>query len=259
MQKEESELKYYSFLKKLTFDAGKIIERGYFGKIEYSEKNPQDYVTQFDFQTEKFLKEKIAEKFPYHDILAEESGQENISSKYQWIIDPIDGTTNFIHKIPLCAISIALEYKKTPIAGAIYNPITKELFYAEKGKGAYLNGKKIHIKSDKKMENWFLAWCYPDSMRNEKNVKKIFRLFYPKCLRVTKLGSAAIELAYVSSGRIDGYISIGLKKWDYAAGELIVSEAGGILLKEKLGKDTLFIASSKENAKKILRMIKNGI
>lgn len=251
-------MKYYSFLKKLCTTAGKIIETGYFGKINFIEKNVQDYVTKFDLKTEKFIKKEIRKKYPTHNILAEESGKTNTSSNYQWIIDPIDGTTNFIHKIPICAISIALEYKNELIAGAIYNPITKEFFYAEKGKGAYLNGKKISIKSNKKIENWFLAWCYPDSMKNEKNVRNIFDLFYPKCLRVTKLGSAAIELAYVSSGRVDGYISIGLKKWDYAAGELIVKEAGGILLKEKIGKDNLFISSSIENSKLILKMIKNA-
>ena len=242
---------YSDFLGNLVKEAGKIIKKGYFGEIEVSEKSKQDYVTQIDLEVEKFLKEKIKEKFPSHSILAEESGETEKSSEYKWIIDPLDGTTNFIHRIPMCAISIGLEYKKEIIAGIVYNPITEELFYAEKGKGALGNGRELKIKSKEKIEDWFLGWCYPDSMRNNKSVRKIFDEFYPKCLRVTKLGSAAIELVYTACNRIDGYVSIGLKKWDYTAGELIVNEAGGVLLKEKLFEDDLFIASSKENAQKI--------
>lgn len=251
-------MKYYSFLKTLAKNAGKIIEAGYFGEINFKEKSTQDYITQFDIRVEKFIKKQLSKKYPTHNILAEESGSsDDKKSDYLWIIDPIDGTTNFIHKIPMCAISIALEYKKKLIAGLVYNPITKEFFYAEKNSGAYLNGKKLRIGNSPKIKDWFLAWCYPDSMRNEKGIKRIFDLFYPKCLRITKLGSAAIELAYVASGRVDGYISTGLKKWDYAAGELIVKEAGGVLLKERIGKGNLFIASSKKNAKIILAMLRD--
>ncbi|MDD5022699.1 MAG: inositol monophosphatase family protein [Candidatus ainarchaeum sp.] len=253
MQKEGFE--YYKFIDNLVKNAGKIIKKGYYGKFEIKEKNKQDYVTGIDLETEKFIKREIGKKFPEHNILAEESGEGNNNSEYLWIIGPLDGTTNFIHKIPIFAISIALEYKKEIITGVIYNPITDELFYAEKGKGAYLNGKGLKIKNNKKIENWFLAWCYPDSKRNEKPVKKIWELFYPECLRVTKLGSAAIELAYVADNRVDGYLSIGLKKWDYSAGELIVQEAGGVLLKEQFLGEKLFIASSKENAQKIKELI----
>ncbi len=253
-------MQYMKFLEELTKEAGKIVRKGYFGEVESREKNPQDFVTEFDLEVEKFLKEKIREKFPTHSILAEESGERKESSEYRWVIDPIDGTTNFIHKIPLSAISIALEHKGETIAGAVYNPITDELFYAEKGRGAVLETenrklKTLNVKSNSKIEEWFLGWCFPDSKRNSEVVKHIFNALYPKCLRTAKLGSAAIELVYVASNRIDAYVSIGLKQWDYAAGKLIVEEAGGFVSKKEFKGENLIIAASKENVERIRKEI----
>lgn len=266
-------MEYFEFLKDVTKEAGEIIRKGYYGEVNVREKSLQDYVTEIDLDVEKKIIEKIKEKFPDHNILAEESGNEKIDSDFEWVIDPLDGTTNFIHKIPMSAISIGLEKVGLTIVGAVYNPITDELFYAEKGKGAYLNGKKLKIESKethmnevhgahgtkfhREIEDWFLAWCYPDPKRNEKSVKKVWEVFYPKCLRVTKLGSAALELAYVAANRVDAYLSIGLKRWDYSAGQLIVEEAGGVFLREKLLGDDLFIAASEENARKIKNEIIN--
>ncbi len=254
-----NKFEYFEFLEKITKEAGKIVRKGYFGEVESREKNPQDFVTEFDLEVEKFLKEKIKEKFPTHSILAEESGENKENSEYKWIIDPIDGTTNFIHKIPMCAISIALEFEGEVIAGVVYNPITDELFYAEKGKEAVLKTggkmKILKVKSNPKIEEWFLGWCFPDSKRNSEVVRHIFNALYPKCLRVSKLGSAAIELVYIASNRIDAYVSIGLKQWDYAAGKLIVEETGGFVSKEEFRGENLIIAASKENVERIRKEI----
>jgi len=252
------ELEYYEFLKNICSNAGEIIKKGFHSKINVKEKGVKDFVTNIDLAVEKKLIEEIKKEFPKHNILSEEAGLFDNSSDYKWIIDPLDGTTNFIHKIPIFAISIGLEYKNKSLAGIVYSPITDEIFYAEKEKGAYLNGNKLKIDTKKNVEDWFLAYCFHDSKKNSDAVKKIKNTFYKKCLRLTKFGSAAMELCYTASNRVDGYVAVGLKDWDFSAGKLIVEESGGIVKISKSGEDKLIIAGSIENTDKIEQMLINS-
>ncbi len=192
-------------------------------------KDQNDYVTEVDQRSEKMIVEKILHHFPDHQILAEESAQYQFNPKKPlWIIDPLDGTTNFIHQLPIFAVSIGFFDQGRPELGVVFDPHRNELFSAVRGKGAYLNGKKIHVSKSKQLKDTLLATGFPFKVEDIlEDYIKIFRKLCMNSRGIRRGGSSAIDLAYVACGRFDGFWEFGLQPWDVAAGRLLVQEAGG--------------------------------
>ena len=199
-----------------------------FGKVGYELKGKANLVTQADVASQKTILEIIRKNFPTHDYLAEENGTQNTGSDYLWVIDPIDGTTNFAHTFPQCGISIALFYKGKPVLAGVTNPITGETFLAQKGKGATLNGKKIHVSKTKKLDQSLLVTGFPyNRFTRMPELLARFEGFLNACHDVRRTGSAALDLCWLAAGRTDGYWEDNLNPWDVGAGVLILQEAGG--------------------------------
>jgi myo-inositol-1(or 4)-monophosphatase len=185
-------------------------------------------VTEADHASEKAIIEVIHKNFPDHQILGEESGSIREGSPFKWIVDPIDGTVNFAHGIPLNCVSIAVEENGVIIMGAVFNPHLNEFYFAEKGKGATLNNNPIHVSDQKEVIKSCLVTGFPYTYINMENGPiEIFGRFVRKGVPVRRLGSAAIDLCWVAAGRFDGFYEHKLEPWDSAAGYLIVEEAGG--------------------------------
>jgi myo-inositol-1(or 4)-monophosphatase len=218
--------------------ASKLLIRdfGEIEKLQVSKKGPGDFVTNSDKRTEKIIMNELSLARPDYSFLAEESGLSNKSNEFRWIIDPIDGTTNFLHGIPNFAISIGLEKNKEIICGMIFNPITNEMFYAEKGKGAYLNNSRIRVSSRKNIDECVILTGGPVlSYKNKEIFFKEYENVTRKVAATRKLGSSALDLAYLASGRCDGVFERNLNYWDIAAGIIIVKEAGGTITDFKGG------------------------
>lgn len=203
----------------------------YLGNLsEIGKKGETDLVTKADIESEKAITETIRSVFPDHSVLAEESGLIPGDSSFRWIIDPLDGTTNFAHQLPLFCCSIAFEHEGQIIAGVVLNPVTNELFYAVKKGGAYLNGVKIKTSDRKDLKESLLVTGFPYNVREiiEPVMKRMSSCILAS-QGVRRLGSAALDLCYVASGRFEGFWEQNLKPWDTAAGYLIASEAGAIV------------------------------
>ena len=203
-----------------------------FGEIEnlqVSAKAPGDFVSSADKRTEKILIEELQKAHPEYGIISEEKGLINKSNdKNRWIIDPIDGTMNFLNGVPQFAISIGYEENREIKCGVIFNPITNEMFLAEKGNGAYLNNARIRVSNQKKLVNSLLATGGPKfSSQNKDNIFSEYIKISKSVTNVRKLGSAALDMAYVAAGRFDGYWQREINYWDIAAGVIILKEAGG--------------------------------
>ena len=197
--------------------ASKILIRdfGELEKLQVSKKGPKDFVTNSDIRVEKIIIEELKKARPNYSVISEESGSErNKDDTYTWIIDPIDGTVNFLHGIPHFAISIALQFEKEIISGLIFDPIKNELFYAEKNSGAFFNNQRIRVSKKNNINDCLFAL---GKMKNTSDL--IYR----------RSGSAALDMAYVAAGRYDGYYQDNLNLWDIAAGIILVKEAGGII------------------------------
>jgi len=193
-----------------------------------NKKGVNNLVTEADHASEKAILNEIRKEFPDHQFLTEESGEIRQDSTYKWLIDPIDGTVNFAHGIPINCVSIAVEYEEEIIMAAVLNPHLDELFFAEKGKGAFLNDKTIRVSEQTKTINACLVTGFPYLYVNMSNGPlDIFERFIRKGVPVRRLGSAAIDLCWVAAGRFDGFYEHKLEPWDSAAGYLIVEEAGG--------------------------------
>ncbi|MEK7672453.1 MAG: inositol monophosphatase family protein [Patescibacteria group bacterium] len=236
-------MKFLDFGLKLAEGAGKIILKNAKKTLTIKEKSLNNLVTNADKASEAFIIKTIKSAFPDHAIIAEESSDGKFSEEYKnadylWIIDPLDGTTNFAHGLPLYSVSIALcEIKKAEssknfdylsaeiIFGIVHAPALNETFYAQKGKGAYLNGKKISVSPTGKVEKSLFVTGFPPV--NQKLNMPYFLTMMKQCQAIRRLGSAALDLAYVACGRFEGHWEFGLKPWDIAAGSLIVAEAGG--------------------------------
>ena len=195
---------------------------------QVSEKREFDFVTQVDLLSEKKIVEFLRQQHPGHGILAEESGGERVQQGYLWIIDPLDGTKNYIHGFPFFAVSVALFLDGRPIAGAIYDPSRDELFYATKGGGAFLNDQPIHVTATSQISRFLLATGFP--FRAKHLAGPYFAAFaslFDVVSDMRRAGSAALDLAYVACGRLDGFWEVDLNLWDIAAGVLLIEEAGG--------------------------------
>ena len=210
-------------------ESGAIIQKYFQGTFTVESKEGiNNLVTEVDKMSEDKIISIIKKYYPGHSIISEESGEEKQDSPYQWIIDPIDGTVNFAHGIPICCVSIGLKKGDELIFGSVYNPMMNELFFAEKGKGATLNGVPISVskKSDFRMACLVTGFPYKWPDEREHPIK-VFERFVLEGLPVRRLGSAAIDLCWVACGRFDGFWEYNLSSWDVAAGYLIVEEAGG--------------------------------
>jgi len=227
-----------NIMEKACKKASKLLTRdfGEVEKLQVSKKGPGDFVTNSDKRTEKIIINELSLARPDYSFLAEESGASGKSTEFKWIIDPIDGTTNFLHGVPYFAISIGLEKNKEIICGMIFNPITNEMFYAEKGKGAYLNNSRIRVSSRKNIDECVLLTGGPIlSYKNKEIFFKEYETVSKKVAATRKFGSSALDLAYLASGRCDGVWERNLNYWDIAAGIIIVKEAGGTVTDFKGG------------------------
>jgi myo-inositol-1(or 4)-monophosphatase len=217
--------------------AGYFIETKLYDNHNIDFKGRANVVTDVDRSAEEIIISMIRESFPDHQILAEETPAINTSSPFKWIIDPLDGTTNFIHGFPAFAVSIAVEYNNDVIIGVVYDPVRKELFSAIKNRGSFLNRKQIKVSNIKTLSESLLATGFPYELQGNFNLNMdIFREMYRNSQGVRRVGSAALDLCYTACGRFDGFWEFDLNPWDIAAGSLIVSEAGG-KLSDFSGKD----------------------
>jgi len=208
--------------------AGAIVMEGFGHVRQVRQKGVIDLVTEFDQRSEEVIVSSLQKEFPEHAILAEESGHHPRTSEYQWVVDPIDGTTNFAHGLPLFAISLGLLRGKVPVAGVVYDPLHEELFAAALGRGASLNGRPIRVSSQMHMGQALLATGFAYDIRtNPRNNLAQFAQFQLRTQGVRRLGSAALDCAWTALGRLDGYWEFGIKPWDIGAGGLLVREAGG--------------------------------
>ncbi|MEM0909916.1 MAG: inositol monophosphatase family protein [Pseudomonadota bacterium] len=211
--------------------AGRVITKGYenTSDLRVTSKGVSDFVTEIDSEAEQTIIATIQKSYPDHAFIGEESGKTEGDNTFVWVIDPLDGTTNFIRGIPHFSISIALLYKGKLDQAVVFDPIRGELFTASRGAGAQLNGYRIRVTSPKSLETSVLATALP--FRNKDDYPEAIEKFNSLFLAsedVRRMGSAALDLAYVAAGRYDGYFEKGLKSWDIAAGSLIVREAGGL-------------------------------
>jgi len=221
-------VRWKKLLTELCHGAGKILLKHY-GKIKNIEYKPNaGIVTEADKASEKYLLAKLLKLFPKSTIITEETGPYHGSSNLVWHIDPLDGTTNYAHGFPWFCISIAVYDVDAPLAGAVFNPVTDELFLAEVGAGATLNGKKISVSKTVDLKDCLLGtgFYYTSGQKLAEEIQ-IFGRVQNNCQGVRRPGSAAMDLAYVACGRYDGFWERGLKSWDVAAGRILVEEAGG--------------------------------
>ena len=200
-----------------------------FGHVsEISKKGEIDLVTEADLMAERSILEIISRDFPGDGILSEEAGVKEEGSHRIWIIDPLDGTTNFVHGFPFFGVSLALESEGKPVLGIVYNPFLDEYFEAVRGAGAFLNKKRIQVSSTIDISACLLATGFPyDIHENPTKIMEIFSRMITRAQGLRRPGSAALDLCYVAAGKFDGFWEQGLKPWDTAAGKLIVEEAGG--------------------------------
>jgi myo-inositol-1(or 4)-monophosphatase len=213
--------------------AGNIIIRASdrLDTLRITEKSPRDYVTEIDQQAEREIITIIRKAHPSHSILSEECGALEGDEDYVWIIDPLDGTRNFIHGFPHFCVSIALSVKGKIEHGVIYDPIRQELFTASRGRGAQLNERRIRVSKRSLLEDCLVGTGFPfrHSQAHLESYTASLRAILPECGEVRRAGSAALDLAYVACGRFDGFWEIGLKVWDFAAASLMIKEAGGLM------------------------------
>ena len=220
----------------IALEAGLLLhdfhERGV--RTEY--KGDVDLVTEADRASEKLIVEKLRETFPKHGIYGEEGTRANLDAEYRWYVDPLDGTTNFAHGFPYFCVSLGLEHRPPGlapdqdgeiVAGVIYQPVHNELFVAEKGSGAYLNGRQLHVSKTTHLQEALLATGFPSHKRHENPNIHFYQQLTLRSHGVRRAGAAALDLAYTAAGRFDAYWEFNLNPWDTAAGALMVTEAGG--------------------------------
>ena len=236
-----------------------------FGEIEnlqVSVKGPGDFVTASDKKVEKILIEELQKARPDYSFLSEEAGEINNDKSFKWIIDPIDGTSNFLHGIPHFAISVGLEHNGEIICGIIYDPIKDEMFVAEKGNGSYLNNQRIRVSSRSKLKDCILFTGGPkkESKDRELALKEYYNFSTKVFTPIRKLGSASLDIAYVAAGRCDGFWQRNLNYWDIAAGIILVKESGGFVTdfygeNKYLENKTILVTNSKIN-KEMIEILK---
>lgn len=233
--------------------------------VKVAEKAPNDFVSDLDQKVEQDIINAIRKAYPNHAIVGEESGMlAGTDAEYQWVIDPIDGTRNFIHGFPHFAISIAILHKNRIEQGLIYDPLRQELFTASRGKGAFLNDRRIRVGTCKTLEKALIGTGFAHRYQDDNNLNatysRILQSVLPICGDIRRAGAATLDLAYVACGRLDGYWELGLKLWDLAAGVLLVKEAGGLVCDpeggESFTKTGNVIAASPLVMRSLLKVVK---
>ena len=208
------------------------------GKVDVKEKNPGDFVTQADIESQQLIHEMIASKFPDHEFLGEEASslqtpdnEATNHSDFRWIVDPLDGTTNYIHGLRSFSVSIALQFQKEMIVGCVFDPLLDEMYSAARGEGATLNGQPIGASGATSNEGALIAVSLPTGAgRDSTAIRRLTNVLVKSPATIRRLGSTALNLCYVACGRLDGYWSTSAQIWDVAAGMLILEEAGGIVV-----------------------------
>ncbi|MFZ4834485.1 inositol-1-monophosphatase [Rouxiella sp. Mn2063] len=213
--------------------AGNLIAKNYEtpDAVEATQKGSNDFVTNVDRDAEHLIIDVIRKSYPKHTIISEECGELiGEDQDVQWIIDPLDGTTNFVKRLPHFAVSIAVRIKGRTEVAVVYDPMRNELFTATRGQGAQLNGYRLRGTSAKDLDGTILATGFPFKVKQHaSSYMKVLGKLFIECADFRRTGSAALDLAYVAAGRVDGFFEIGLKPWDFAGGELLVREAGGVV------------------------------
>ena len=229
----------YEIIKSIARSAGPLFMEGYTQIKSISYKCAVDLVTDYDVMVELFLKEKLSLAFPDYALVGEETSDGTVHPDKAIYIDPIDGTTNFVHGIPFCAVSIGIWEGGEAVAGVVYNPVLDELFYAEKGKGAFCNGEALHVSPEESLERSLMATGFPytkiEQGEDFRWAMKSIESILPYTRDIRRLGSASLDLCNVARGNFEGYFEINLKPWDVAAGVLMVTEAGGSVSREDGG------------------------
>jgi myo-inositol-1(or 4)-monophosphatase len=213
-------------------EAGQVLLEKFGRKITISKKGDINLVTEADLASEKLIVEKIRSYYPKHSILAEESGESNLAiiegeARWKWIIDPLDGTTNYAHGYPCFCVNIALEHKGEIVIAVTHDPTRDEIFAAEKGNGSTLNNRKIRVSETKILQDALIVTGFPYDIAQRENFARHFTEMILSSRGIRRDGSAAIDMAYVACGRFDGFWEEGLNPWDVAAGVLLIEEAGG--------------------------------
>lgn len=233
-------------------EAGGMLREYYHRGVTAEYKGDVDIVTVADRASEKLITSRLRQELPDHGIYGEEGTRQNLEAEYRWYVDPLDGTTNFAHGFPFFAVSMGLEHRPAGlpenedgemVAGVIYEPLRDELFYAERGAGAYLNGKRIHVSKTTQLQESLLATGFPSQKRHENPNIHFYHQVTLRTHGVRRAGAAALDLAYTACGRVDGYWEFHLNPWDTAAGSLLVEEAGGTMSRFDGSK---FLLDSKE-------------
>ena len=244
-------------------EAGRLFEEGFHAAKEVRHKGTVDLVTQYDVAVENLLKERLADALPDHTLVGEESGSETSRPARAVYIDPIDGTTNFVHRIPFCAISVGIWHEGEPVAAVVYNPVMNELFTAGRGVGAFLNGRPIRVSATDNLQQSLLATGFPytkvEMGRDFRWVVKTMENLLPHTQDIRRLGAASVDLCYVANGTFDGFYECNLKPWDVAAGILLIQEAGGRVSDHRGGPyrlgDPVIVASNGRNHEAILERL----
>jgi myo-inositol-1(or 4)-monophosphatase len=218
------------FIQEITTQAGQILQSFVGKEMDVRHKGRTDLVTRADHASEQYLIEAVHEAFPSHAIIAEESGKWEGTSDHRWFIDPLDGTLNFAHGVPFYCVSVGYAYQEELTLGVIYDPVREEIFSAERGQGATLNGNPLQVSGYTELINCMLVTGFPNDIWGspDDNMDNFFR-FNQVSQTVRRLGSAALDVVYVGAGRLDGFWEVEICQWDVAAGGLIVREAGGIV------------------------------
>ena len=216
-----------------------------------------DLVTEIDHRSEEMIVGFLRQEYPGHAILAEESGEFGQESEYRWVIDPVDGTTNYAQGLPIFAVSIALEYRQEAILGIVYEPVTDEMFTALRGQGAYLNGKRVRVSDKTSLTECVLATGFPyDVATHPVNNIDYFTAMVTRTRAIRRMGSAAYDLASVASGGFDGFWEMNLSLWDAAAAMLVVKEAGGVVWPFRNDRKISIVAGNECISRQILAVLR---
>lgn len=224
-----TKLEFVSAMSEIAREAGALLMPFFKRRIGFEYKGDVDLVTEADRASEKLVVSRIRDRFPAHDIIGEEGSRRESGSDYKWYVDPLDGTTNFAHGFPVFCVSLGLEFKGELVAGVLCDPTREELFSAEKGSGAYLNGERIHVSNTQELCESLLATGFPSHKRHKNPNIYFYHTITLRSHGVRRAGSAALDLANVAAGRVDGFWEFNLNSWDTAAGVVLVREAGGVV------------------------------
>ena len=238
--------------------AGNIIARGFENRddLDMQSKGKNDFVTRIDKEAEQAIISKIKQSYPDHAFYGEESGKQGDDETFMWVIDPLDGTTNFIKGIPHFSVSIALLHKGRLDQAVVFDPIRGELFTASKGAGAQLNGYRIRASKAKDLDQTILATAFPFKRKEElATYSQQFNQIFGAAGDVRRTGSAALDMAYVAAGRFDGYWEKGIQPWDIAAGELLVREAGGLVTDFSGNNDPLYAGEMVAGSPRVVQQL----